>query len=98
MEKFKLGFNSDDIPVLLTRNTSPNDTCVSYYFQQHGAYYLLWVEHQKPIYRENESSPRYAISSAINEGDDDVPEIYNDVTKDDIFQSDEVEDLIAYFS
>ncbi|WP_067101313.1 hypothetical protein [Marinomonas atlantica] len=98
MERLKLGFNSDDLSVELTSNTSPNDVCASFYFQQEDAYYLLWVEHQDPQLRENEDSPRYAISYAINEGDDESPEIYSDSSKADIFQSEQVSELIEYFS
>ncbi len=97
MEDLKLGFNSNDIPVPLVNNTSPNDTCASFYFRQDGEYYLLWVEHQNVEYRESDDLPRYAISCAINEGDDENPEIYSDTSKNDIFRSDDVKDLIAYF-
>ena len=96
MEELKLGFNSNDIPRTLSNNTSPNDTCTLIYFRQGGEYYLLWVEHQNVEYRESENLPRYAISCAINEGNDETPEIYNDSSKDDIFKSDTVEALIAY--
>ena len=97
MEELKFGFNSHDIPVPLVNNTSPNDTCASFYFRQDGEYYLLWVEHQNVEYRESDDLPRYAISCAINEGDDENPEIYSDTSKNDIFRSDDVKDLIAYF-
>lgn len=97
MEELKFGFNSNDIPTTLVNNTSPNDTCASFYFRQGGEYYLLWVEHQHIENRENDDLPRYAISCAINEGDDENPEIYNDTSKNDIFRSDDVKDLIAYF-
>ncbi|WCN15218.1 hypothetical protein GV054_20510 [Marinomonas mediterranea] len=97
MEELKLGFNSDEISVSLTHNTSPNDTCASFYFRQGGEYYLLWVEHQNVEYRESDDLARYTISGAINDGDDEPPEIYNGVSKDDLFKSDNVEDLIAYF-
>lgn len=96
MEQLKLGFNSHELPVLLSNNTSPNDMCSSFYFKKNDAYYLLWIEHQNPKCRENECSPRYAISYAINEGDDNAPEIYHDSSKSDIFQSNSVSDLIAY--
>jgi hypothetical protein len=46
----------------------------------------------------SDNSPRYDISYAINKGDDEAPEVYSDTTKDDIFQSDNVDDLIAYLS
>ncbi|POP54639.1 hypothetical protein [Zhongshania marina] len=98
MEELRLGFNSNDIPTTLSNNTSPNDTCASFYFRQGGEYYLLWVEHQNVEYRESESLPRYAVSCAFNEGNDEAPEIYSDSSKDDIFKSDNVEDLIAYLS
>ena len=97
MEDLKLGFNSNDIPTTLVNNTSPNDSCASFYFQQGGEYYLLWVEHQNVEYRESEDLPRYAISCAINEGGDEYSEIYSDTSKNDIFRSDDVKDLIAYF-
>ncbi|WP_137170609.1 hypothetical protein [Marinomonas sp. FW-1] len=87
MENLKLGFNASDLPVALTNNTSPNDICTSFYFQQNDAYYLLWVEHQNPQYRENEDSPRYTISYAVNEGDDESPEIYSDSSKEVLLQS-----------
>ncbi|PYF78938.1 hypothetical protein DFP75_11069 [Marinomonas alcarazii] len=98
MENLKLGFNASDLPVALTNNTSPNDICTSFYFQQNDAYYLLWVEHQNPQYRENEDSPRYAISYAVNEGDDESPEIYSDSSRADLFQSEHVSELVRYFS
>jgi hypothetical protein len=97
MVELKLGFNPNDIPITLFNNTSPNDTCTSFYFRQGGEYYLLWIEHQNVEYRESDHLPRYAISYAVNEGDDEAPEIYNDSFKDDIFISDNVDDLIAYF-
>ncbi|UTV99459.1 hypothetical protein KDW99_19865 [Marinomonas rhizomae] len=98
MEKLKLGFNASDLPAALTNNTSPNDICTSFYFRQNDAYYLLWVEHQNPQYRENEDSPRYTISPAINEGDDESPEIYSDSSKEVLLQSEHVSKLIGYFS
>lgn len=97
MEELKFGFNSHDIPVTLVNNTSPNDSCASFYYRQGGEYYLLWVEHQNAEHRESDDLPRYAISCAINEGDDENPEIYSDTSKNDIFRSDDVKDLIAYF-
>jgi len=97
MEELKLGFNSNDIPITLVNNTSPNDTCASFYFRQGEEYYLLWVEHQNVEYRESDDLPRYVISCAINQGNDEPPEIYSDTSKDDIFRSDDVKDLIAYF-
>ena len=97
MEDIKLGFNSNDIPTTLVNNTSPNDSCTSFYFRQDGKYYLLWVERQDVEYRESDALPRYAISCAINEGNDEYPEIYSDTSKNDIFRSDDVKDLIAYF-
>lgn len=97
MEELKLGFNSNDIPIRLVNNTSPNDTCSSFYFRQGGEFYLLWVEHQNVQYRESDELSRYAISYAINEGDDENPEIYSDTSQNDIFSSDDVKDLIAYF-
>lgn len=97
MEKLKLGFNSAEFPISLTNNTSPNDACASFYFRQDKAYYLLWIEHQKPAYRENEDSPRYAISYAVSEGDEASPEVYVDTSKSDLFRSDNVDELIAYF-
>ena len=97
MEELKLGFNSHDIPTALINNTSPNDTCASFYFRQGDEYYLLWIEHQNVEYRESENSPRYAISCAINEGDDETPEIHSDTSKNDIFRSNDVKDLMAYF-
>ena len=98
MEKLKFGFNSNEIPVLLTNNTSQNDACASFYFRQNEAYYLLWVDHQNPKCRENENSSRYTISRAINEGDDRSPDIYNDSSKSDLFQSDNVDELMAYLA
>ena len=98
MERLKLGFNASELPVALMNNTSPNDVCASFYFRQNDAYYLLWVEHQTPELRENENSPRYAISYAINEGDDESPEICSDSSKADLFQSEQVSELIEYFS
>ncbi|MBJ7556030.1 hypothetical protein [Marinomonas spartinae] len=97
MEILKLGFNSDVLPVRLVNNTSSNDVCASFYFKKDEAYYLLWIEHQSPQYRENENSPRYAISPAINEGDDESPEIYCDSSKEDLFRSEHVDELIGYF-
>lgn len=96
MEVLKLGFKSDEIPVSLTNNTSPNDFCTSYYFKKGGEYFLLWVEHQDTEYREDPDSPRYAIGYAINEGDEVSPEIYSDSSKDDLFQSDSIHELIDY--
>lgn len=98
MEGLKFGFNSNDIPTTLVNNTSPNDTCASFYFRQGDEYYQLWVEHQNVKYRESDNLPRYAISYANNEGDDENPEIYSDTSKNDIFRSDDVKDLIAYFN
>lgn len=97
MEMLKLGFNSEDLPVRLTNNTSPNDFCTSYYFKKGGEYFLLWVEHQNPECREDPDSPRYAISCAVNEGDEVSPEIYEDTSKSDLFRSNDVAQLIAYF-
>lgn len=97
MEELKLGFSSHNIPGTLVNNTSPNDTCACFYFRQDGEYYLLWVMHQNAEHRESDDLPRYAISCAINEGDDENPEICSDTSKNDIFRSDDVKDLIAYF-
>lgn len=97
MEELKFGFNSHDIPVRLVNNTSPNDPCALFYFRQDGEYYLLWVEHQNVEYRESDDLPRHAISCAINEWNDENPEIYSDTSKNDFFRSDDVKDLIAYF-
>lgn len=96
VEVLKLGFKSDEIPVSLTNNTSPNDFCTSYYFKKGGEYFLLWVEHQDPKYREDPDSPRYAISYAINEGDEAYPEIYSDPSRNDLFRSENVDELKAY--
>lgn len=97
MEELKLGFNADDIPASLVNNTSPNDTCASFYFRRGGEYFLLWVEHQNVKYRESDDLPRYSISCAINEGDCEAPEVYSDISENDVFRSDDVRDLIAYF-
>ena len=98
MEKYQLGFNMSELPVVLTENTSPNDVCPSFYFRHGGAYYLLWAEHQCPEHREDELSPRYAIIAAINYGDDQEPEIYSDTSTSDVFRSESTKDLLAYFS
>lgn len=97
MEPLKVGFNSSDFPVALTCNTSPNDVCASFFFKWHSTYYLLWVEHQNSALRENENSPRYAISHAINEGDDHSPEIYSDTSKADVLHTNSLDELIAFF-
>lgn len=97
MEMLKLGFNSEDLPVRLTNNTASNDFCTSYYFKKAGEYFLLWIEHQNPDFREDPDSPRYVISCAVNEGNEVSPEIYEDTSKSDLFRSNDVDQLIAYF-
>ncbi|QUX97873.1 hypothetical protein C0J08_21745 [Marinomonas sp. CT5] len=98
MEKLKLGFNASDLSIALNYNTSANDVCDSFYFKKNDAYFLLWVEHQNPKYREDEDSPRYIISPAVNEGDDESPEIYSDSSKEDLFRSENASDLVRYFN
>lgn len=98
MESLDLGFNSKELPVVLKNNRSSNDVCTSFYFRQNDVYYLLWVEHQNPQLRENEDSPKYAISYAINEGYDESPEIYSDSSRADLFQSEHISELIGYLS
>lgn len=98
MEALQLGFNYKDLNFSLTNNTSPNDFCTSFHFKCNGEHFLLWVGHQEPEYREDPDSPRYAISYALNEGNDESPEIYSDLSKDDLFQTNSADELIKFIN
>lgn len=94
--QFNLGFNPNDYPFLID-NSYGNDTCVSFYFKQNDQYNILWVEHELVSNREIESA-RYTIESAINEGNDEFPEIYAGAEAVNIFECETCEDLIAHLN
>ncbi|RNF51755.1 hypothetical protein EBI00_07670 [Marinomonas hwangdonensis] len=98
MSRFELGFKSSELPVTLKDCSYENDTCASFYFRVKDQYYTLWVEHKDKVQREDPDSPRYTVCKAINEGDDESPEIYSDSSKADLFRTEYASELIGYFS
>ena len=89
MKKFEFGFKSVEMPFVLKDRSYANDICSSFYFKVGSEYYILWIEHQDKTERENPEYPRYAVCKAINEGDEDNPEIYSDQSNADILQTEE---------
>lgn len=98
MSRFELGFKSSDLPVTLKDCSYENDTCPSFYFRVNDQYYQLWVDHKDKAQREDPDSPRYTVCEAINEGDDESPEIYSDSSKEDLLRTEYVSELVEYFS
>ncbi|RBP85267.1 hypothetical protein EBI01_01320 [Marinomonas rhizomae] len=98
MSRFELGFKSSELPVTLKDCSYENDTCPSFYFRVKDQYYKLWVEYKDKAQREDPDSPRYTVCKAINEGDDESPEIYSDSSKEDLFRSEYVSELIGFLS
>lgn len=96
MSRFELGFKSSDLPVTLKDCSYENDTCPSFYFRVKDQYYKLWVEHKDKAQREDPDSPRYTVCKAINEGDDESPEIYTDHEVANLFQSEEPSAMIGF--
>ncbi|MCK8136342.1 hypothetical protein [Pseudoalteromonas sp. 2CM28B] len=71
---FELGFNLKDHPYLIDKSWH-NDLCPSFYFKVGEQYYVLWVDYADIEQRE-EDTPRYVIVEAINERNNEAPEIY----------------------
>ena len=98
MSRFELGFKSSDLPVTLKDCSYENDTSPSFYFRVNDQYYQLWVDHKDKTQREDPDSPRYTVCKAVNEGDDESPEIYSDSSKEDLLRTEYISELIGYFS
>ena len=73
-QDFDLGFNLKNHPYLIDKSWH-NDQCPSFYFKVGELYYVLWVDYADIEQRE-EDTPRYVIVEAINEGNNEEPEIY----------------------
>ncbi|MDC9565693.1 MULTISPECIES: hypothetical protein [unclassified Pseudoalteromonas] len=73
-QNFDLGFSLKKHPYLIDKSWH-NDQCPSFYFIENEKYYVLWVDYAEEEQREEDTS-RYIIVEAINEGDNEVPEVY----------------------
>ena len=73
-QNFDLGFDLKNHPYLIDKSWH-NDQCPSFYFKVGEQYYVLWVDYTDIEQREEET-PRYVILEAINEGNNEAPEIY----------------------
>ena len=73
-QNFDLGFNLKNHPYLIDKSWH-NDLCPSFYFKVAEQYYVLWVDYADIEQRE-EDTPRYVIVEAINERNNEAPEIY----------------------
>lgn len=93
---FDLGFSLDMFPVALKDRSYGNDICPSFYFQVGEQYFLLWVDHQDKVQRENPEGFRYTITGAVNEGDSEYPEIYVDADRADLFSSESADALTQF--
>lgn len=91
---FNLGFKEYDLPHELHDRSYRNDCCPSFWFKKESDFYILWVDFEEPEDRENESAKRYTLVHAVNEGDEDHPEIYSDSEKPVLIECDEFLDII----
>jgi len=73
-QSFNLGFDLKNHPYLIDKSWH-NDQCPSFYFIIGEQYCVLWVDYADIEQRE-EGTPRYVILEAINEGNNEAPEIY----------------------
>ncbi len=73
-QNFDLGFDLKNHPYLIDKSWH-NDQCPSFYFKVGEQFYVLWVDYADIEQRE-EDTPRYVILEAINEGNNEAPEIY----------------------
>lgn len=73
-ENFDLGFDLKDHPYLIDKSWH-NDLCPSFYFNVSEQFYVLWVD-DADIEQREEDMPRYVIIEAINEGNNEEPEVY----------------------
>lgn len=71
---FDLGFDLESHPYLIDKSWH-NDLCPSFYFKVGEQFYVLWVDYADIEQRE-ENTPRYLIVEAINERNNEEPEIY----------------------
>ena len=84
---FDLGFKEYQFPYELHDRSYRNDCCPSFWFKKGNDFYILWVDFEEPEEREFESAKRYTLVHAINEGENDSPEIYSDTDKAIITES-----------
>lgn len=88
-----LGFKIDEWPVKLIDKSYRNDICPSFYFIIKNKFYILWADYQEKKSRENPESNRYTLVHGINEGDDDYPEIYDDISQELIMSSENIAEI-----
>ncbi|NQX97165.1 MAG: hypothetical protein HRT73_04685 [Flavobacteriales bacterium] len=93
--QFELGFDLAKYD-WLTDKSWHNDVCPSFTYKTSVGYFILWVDYIDPEQREFEQC-RYTVISAINEGDEDSPEIFSFNESETIFESESVADLIELF-
>lgn len=93
---FESGVDFNNLPVSLVGNSDGNDICPSFYFNVEGEFYLLWIDHQDKNEREDPDAFRYIVERAINEGNDEHPEIYSDSRVGDLLQTDDKNELTNF--
>lgn len=95
---FDLGVRLNQLPVLLVDNSYGNDACPSFYFKIHNEYYLLWIDYEDKKQREDPDGYRYIVVKAINEGDDNSPEVYIDACVRELFQTNDKNTLVQFIT
>ncbi len=92
--QFELGFDLAKYD-WLTDKSWHNDVCPSFTYKTAVGYFILWVDYIDPEQREFEQC-RYTVINAINEGDEDSPEIFSFDGSQTVFESEYVTDLIKF--
>lgn len=92
--QFELGFDLTKYD-WLTDKSWHNDVCPSFTYKTRDGYFILWVDFIDIECRELEQC-RYIVTNAINEGDEEHPEVYSSNDGIAIFSSDHDYDLIAF--
>ena len=93
---FDLGFKVNDYPWLIDKSWH-NDLCPSFYYKTTQGYFILWVDFADRESRE-ENNERYVITKAVNEGSENIPEIYQDNSAVEVFTIEEPKKLFRFLN